>query len=452
MADEQNDTQGTEPIETNGAAETVRPEELDTAGKSLSDALRISFAILKLIMIALIVGFLASGFRTVDSGERALVLRFGKIRGLGEQERVLGPGAHWIIPYPVDEMIRIPVESQITLDINSFWYKEDREDVLGEGPKPRRYFSEKLNPLEHGYNLTRSQRQTEQLFGRGGPTTDEAAGLDLAESTEGSDYNIVHDRWRIIYRVADVEDFYTNVLVRDVLPGQVYFDVMKAEVTPLLRSLFEDAVVDAMVRYTIDEALLSVDTIRRHVHRVVQQKLDDVDSGILVTSVQLVEVTWPKQVDEAFQEFVKASQMSSQAVSDAESYAQKTLNEAAGGVARLLYEKLQEADASEAELETLWSQVAGQAQDEIAQAQAYRTKVVASAEANANYLLSLLPEYEKRPEIVAQRIYMDTVERVLATAEKFIVDTGGQTKDSEIRVLVNRDPTRRQSGQQEQGN
>jgi len=65
--------------------------ELDAAGKSLSEALRLSFIILKVIMIVLVILFFASGFRTIGPDEQALVLRFGKIRGERE-ERVLGPG------------------------------------------------------------------------------------------------------------------------------------------------------------------------------------------------------------------------------------------------------------------------------------------------------------------------------------------------------------------------
>jgi len=96
-------------------AEPVR-EELDAAGKSLSEALRISFIILKVIMIVLIVAFLASGFETVDSEEQAIVLRFGRIQTL------LDPGPHWILPYPIDEIVKIPVKTQVNLPINSFWY------------------------------------------------------------------------------------------------------------------------------------------------------------------------------------------------------------------------------------------------------------------------------------------------------------------------------------------
>ena len=50
---------------------------LDPAQQSLSDALRLSFAVLKVVMIVLAVFFLASGFFTVNQKQAALVLRFG---------------------------------------------------------------------------------------------------------------------------------------------------------------------------------------------------------------------------------------------------------------------------------------------------------------------------------------------------------------------------------------
>ena len=111
--------------------DTEKPtvDELDTAGKSLSEALRMSFIILKVIMIVLVLAFLASGFETVDSNEQALVLRFGKIRGVGEK-RILGPGLHWILPYPIDEIVKIPVERAIHLSIDSFWYHESPQERI----------------------------------------------------------------------------------------------------------------------------------------------------------------------------------------------------------------------------------------------------------------------------------------------------------------------------------
>lgn len=419
-------------------AEAVESQELDAAGKSLSDALRISFAILKVIMVVLVVAFLASGFKTVDSGEKALVLRFGAIRGVGE-ERVLGPGWHWVFPYPIDELVKIPVEAQTRLPITSFWYRQTREDILGESPKPRNLVPEKLNPLTEGYCLTRGRAEEASVIASVLETDQEPP-----PDRESSDYNIVHTQWQIDYQVNNIEAFYTNVYIQDVRPGQVYFDVMKEWVAPLLRSVVEDSVVTAMVNYTIDEAIQSVDTIPRHVEQFAQQKLDAIDSGIRVTKVQLVAATWPRQVDDAFEEFIAASQRSGMAISEAKNYAEQTLTDAAGQVAESLYAALMDAGTSEARLASLWSQVAGQAQNTVAQAEAYSTRVVEGAKANADYLTSILPEYRKWPELVAQGIYLDTMEQVLQNAdEKFVLEPPETTQGQEVRILVNRDQTLR---------
>lgn len=419
--------------------ETVESRELDAAGKSLSDALRISFAILKVIMIVLVVAFLVSGFKTVEPGERALVLRFGAIRGVGE-ERVLGPGWHWVFPYPVDELVKIPVEAQIRLPVTSFWYRQTRNDIIGEGPKPRNLVPEKLNPLTEGYCLTRGRVDESRFLS--GPTAADPGAPALTLDRESSDYSIVHTQWQIDYQVGNIEAFYTNVFVRDVSPGQIYFDVMKEWIAPLLRSVVEDSVVTAMVNYTIDEAIQSTDTIPRHVEQLVQQKLDAIDSGIRVTKVQLVAATWPRQVDRAFEEFIAASQRSGMAISDARNYAEQTLTDAAGQIAEPLHAALMADDPDERRLAFLWSQVAGEAQNTVAQAAAYSTKVVEGAKANATYLMSILPEYRKWPELVAQGIYLDTIERVLQNAdEKFVLGPAELSKGQEIRILVNRDQT-----------
>ncbi len=419
--------------------EALQPRELDAAGKSLSDALRLSFGILKVIMIVLVVAFLISGFKTVDSGEQAMVLRFGAIRGVGE-ERVLGPGWHWVFPYPIDELVKIPVEAQIRLPINSFWYRQTRNDILGEGPKPRNMVPQKLNPLTEGYSLTRSRTEdAATVLEQNAP----GEGLsEIAFDNEASDYSIVHTQWQIDYRIGNIEQFYTNVYVRAARPGQVYSEVMEEGIAPLLRSVVEDSVVTAMVQYTIDEALQSTDTIPRHVEQLAQAKLDAIDSGIRLTKVQLVAATWPQQVDQAFQDYIAASQKSGLAISDARNYAEQTLTDAAGQVAEPLYDALMASEISDDRLEYLWSQVAGQAQDTLAQAQAYRTKVVEAAKANATYLQSILPEYRKRPELVKQRIYLDTIERVLENAdEKFVIEPVEGSQGQEIRILINRDQT-----------
>jgi len=411
--------------EHDDADQPLQVEQLDAAGKSLFDAFRISFTILKVIMIVLVVAFLASGFRTVGPDERALVLRFGKIQGIGD-DAILGPGPHSVYPYPIDELVKIPVEKNINLPVNTFWYKENREDVMGQGVKPRNLRAEKLDPLVEGYCLTRSQAV--------------AGAAHVARDSEGSDYNIVHTRWQINYQIANVDQFFRNVYVRDVKPGQIYSDIMVASITPLLRSVVDDAIVVTMVHYTIDEALQSVDTIPRRVQQLVQEKLDALESGIRVVQMQLVSTTWPMQVDEAFQAYVEASQKSAKVVTEARTYAETTLNKTAGQVAEPLCEALLDPNSDPQQREVLWAQVTGDAQGAIAQAQAYQTKVVEAARASANYLTSILPEYRKRPLLVARELYLAAIQQVLTNAdEKFVLDSSDKAKDREFRILLNRD-------------
>lgn len=416
-------------------APQIRPrEELDAAGKSLSEALRISFIILKVIMVVLVIIFLASGLRTVGSNEQALVLRFGKIRGIGES-RVLGPGLKLLFPYPIHEIVKIPTAKKQTLPINSFWYFQKSLDVLPKGPKTRERFGDTLKPKEDGYCITRGEQQSQ-----------------LAPGATGSDYNIVHSKWQLTYSIDDPERFFKNVYIEDIKPGQSHADVIEKSLTPLLKPLVEHSVVSAMVNYTIDDVIQNPGSISKNVQRLVQQKLDKIETGIKVISIQLTERIWPRQVDDAFQASIRARQASQKAISQAKGYAENTLNEAGGPVADRLLKALRDQNPGEQETELLWAQLAGQAQERIAEARAYRTKVVETAKANAEYLQLLLPEYKKSPELVIQKIYQDAIEDVLNNAEeKMIIQPTKGTKGAEFRIKLNRDPTiKPESGESKQ--
>ena len=393
-------------------------DEFDPGARSLSEALRISFIILKVIMVVLVILFLAWGFRMVGPDEQALVLQFGKIQGVGEK-RLLGPGPHWVFPYPIEEIVKINVEKKPNLPINSFWYYKKPDQLPNQPPQ----IDPTLNPLKDGYCITRSEKQL-QLTG-----------------SQGSDYNIIHCKWQLTYKIDDPERFFKNVYVENIKPGQVYFDVISESLTPVLRNLVEDSIVSAMVNYTIDEAISSQDRIPKHVAKLLQDKLDKIQSGIKVVSIQLTDVTWPRQVDYAFLASIKASQDSQKTISEARTYAENAMNEAAGPVASELLAAIENTNTSEQQKELLWEQAAGASQEKIAQARAYRTKVVETTKANADYLQQLLPQYRQRPQLVIQKIYQDAIEYVLGNInEKIIIQPTEGTQGSEIRVMLNRDP------------
>jgi membrane protease subunit HflK len=389
-------------------------QDMDSGSKALAEALRVSFAILKIIMIVLVVLFFASGIFTVEKNEKALVLRFGKVLSDSSGKMLLEPGLHWAFPYPIDEIVIIPVSGTQKLGIDSFWYFDPTQ---GKGRVPQ-----SLNPVQDSYALTRNES---------------------IDSMNGNDYNIVHCKWQLNYTIEeDPYAFFKNVQIRPVKPGEVYSEVIAESVEPLLTSVCDNAVITTLVKYSIDEATTTGKSkIASEVQKKVQKKLSQLDTGIMVKDMQILVMTWPRQVNDAFQASIKASQTRKKIETDAWAYYDKVLNEAAGPYAEDIYAGIMSPDTPEDEMELLWSRLAGEGRKKIADARAYRTTVVENAKANADYLERILPEYNKRPELVIQKIYQDTMEQVLENVEeKILVQPGQGDKEREFRVIINRDP------------
>jgi membrane protease subunit HflK len=408
-------------------AQEAGGERLGPGYNYLSNALKVSFILLKIIMVVLIVLFLVSGFRTISHDEQAFVLRFGKIRGQGE-DRILGPGLKMLWPYPIHEIIKVPVQRKINLPLNVFWYYQKPGEEMDEAVNEKAYFMPTLNPLTDGYCIVRGEKQEPN-----------------ATVSEGSDYNILHSKWVLTYQITDPESFYKNCYIDAgrLQAGQNYGDIIEQGVTPLLENLLADAIVRTMVNYSVEEAMYERSSgVTEQVRRLLQEKLNKIDSGIKVVAVQRNRIAVPRQVEDAFQAAHTAVQTKEKTISEAKLYSEKTLSETAGPVANELLAALKNKDANEQQKELLWSQLAGKSQEEIADARAYRTQVVENARANADYLSRILPEYRKHPQLVIHRIYRDAVEQILDNAdEKIIIQPGQTTKGSEIRIMVNRDPT-----------
>jgi membrane protease subunit HflK len=382
--------------------------ELDAGSRSLADALRISFFVLKIVMVVLVILFFSSGVFTIGPDERAMVLRFGRIRGETSDKKILGPGLHWAVPYPIEEIIKFPGKNTVQrMAIDDFWYNETKNTT-----------SLSLDPVMDGYCLTRNDT--------------------VADLKAGDDYNIIHSKWLLTFRISDCELFFKNVYVKRPPAGQNYIDVISASVEPFLKSLACDAIVATMVQFSIDEAIKSDAQISRQAEKLLQEKLDAVESGVEVDSMQITQIIWPRQVEDAFVASIKASNEADKLIREAKGYAESKINEA-GGIEAV--RAMSDSNITEQQLDNYLANAAGQVRQTISQSRAYRTKVVESAKANADYLAKLLPEYRKRPKLVLERIYQEAMEEILSnTQETIIVQPSSGVKSTEFRVLVNRDP------------
>ena len=122
----------------------------DTGSQALAEALRSSFAIVKVVMVLMVLAFFSSGFFTVGPQEKAVILRFG--RPIGEPDKVLlNSGWHWSYPYPIDEVVKIPITEIQKVNSTVGWYATTAEQELSGEELPA---GASLNPAVDGYAIT----------------------------------------------------------------------------------------------------------------------------------------------------------------------------------------------------------------------------------------------------------------------------------------------------------
>ena len=127
-----------------------------------------------------------------------------------------------------------------------------------------------------------------------------------------------------------------------------------------------------------------------------QRYLVNYTTGINVQKVNIDDASPPSQVQEAFDDVIKAREDEERVKNEAESYANGIVPEARGRAQRIKEE-----------------------------AEAYRQQVIAKATGEAQRFDQLLDEYAKAPEVTRERLYIDALESVLANTNKVMVDVEG---------------------------
>jgi len=130
-------------------------------------------------------------------------------------------------------------------------------------------------------------------------------------------------------------------------------------------------------------------TIRERAQALINQY----KTGLEITSVNMQPAKPPEQVKEAFDDAIKAREDKERLENKAEAYSNEILPRARGEAARV------QADAK-----------------------AYRDRVIAGAEGETARFLALLNEYEKAPEVTRERLYLETMEKVLGETGKVLLD------------------------------
>ncbi len=288
----------------------VERERLDPANQALADALRISFMILKLVIIFVVGLFIAGGFYQVEQNQRAVELLFGRVQGAG-REAITEPGWHWVWPY-VGEVILIPAPTAVqTLDVDSFWYyMTEKEKTLGKVMRVEKT----LQIVRDGYSLTSTRRADQTLL----RDVSDGGGLDGGErELSVTDYNLVHTKWRIEYYVTDPITF-----VRNLWDGkkQGWFIVER-----LLRSILSDAVINVSAHRDIDWILWqNTNQFTNDVEVRMTARLNAIDVGMTAKLI-LIDKSTPHQVRQAFDRATSARSTKNAMLNTAEAQANEII-------------------------------------------------------------------------------------------------------------------------------
>jgi modulator of FtsH protease HflK len=195
-----------------------------------------------------------------------------------------------------------------------------------------------------------------------------------------SDVNLVDLRFAVQYQLSD--------------PTKSLFQVRDPEVT--LSEVSEMAIREIVGRSELDDVLVGKTRpeITRRTKELIQHTLDTYNTGITVTTVNLTDVQVPEAVIPSQRDANKALADQERFVKESQAYANSIIPVAEGAAARMQQD-----------------------------AEAYKSQVTAIAEGQASRFSQLEEAYAQSPEVTRRRLYMDTIENVLARAHKVLIDS-----------------------------
>src|SRR5215468_8213782 len=176
--------------------------------------------------------------------------------------------------------------------------------------------------------------------------------------------------------------------------GNFLFNIQNPEGT--VKAVAESAMREVIGRSQIQPILTGArNTIEQGVQELMQKTLDSYGSGVLITQVQMQKVDPPAQVIDAFRDVQAARADLERLQNEAQTYANRIVPDAKGRAAQI-----------------------------IQAAEGYKQQAIAEARGQSARFLKVYEEYAKAKEVTRERIYLETMERVLGGSEKLVFDGG----------------------------
>jgi len=305
--------------------------------------------------------YLLSGVYTVEPGEVAVSKIFGK-----EVRQSITEGLHYHLPWPIEAVEKVNVS-------------EIRRVAVGMP-----YSQEPLLFPKKG--LTSPHAGAAEHAGHGSSdsfATDSATSSPIAASAKNQfftgDENILEIRMNIQYQIKDASDYLFNINSPDAI---VPFAV-------------RSAVTEFFGQMPVEDLLtVAKSQIQKQIALKAQNMLDGYGTGLYIVNVNLQEVNPPKEVAEAFRDVASAKEEREEKINKAQGYWNALIPESRGKAHKL-----------------------------ISDAEGYQEKVVNQSRGDAEKFSAMLSEYRRAKKVTEYRLYLETIEQILAKAKKFVVDS-----------------------------
>ncbi|MGQ0665311.1 MAG: FtsH protease activity modulator HflK [Pseudomonadota bacterium] len=196
------------------------------------------------------------------------------------------------------------------------------------------------------------------------------------------DENIIDIQYTVFWQIKDALRFLFKIAAPELTLKQAAESAMR------------DVAGQMPAQFVLAEGRAKVETETR---RLLQQILDQYETGILITQVQLRTVDPPAQVIDAFRDVQRAKADRERARNEADGYRNDIVPRARGEAQRFIQE-----------------------------AEGYRQQVIAQAQGEAQRFNSVYSAYKEAAEVTRQRLYLETMETIMRGANKVIIDQAGQ--------------------------
>ncbi len=194
---------------------------------------------------------------------------------------------------------------------------------------------------------------------------------------------------------------FVQYVVKD--PSQFLFRVRESELA--LKTSAEVALRSVVGRNTIDYTMTEGRVVvQDEVKKYLQTLLDEYQTGLMVTEARLLVVDPPEEVKDAFHDVVRAWEDRERLMREAEGYREDLIPKARGESAQM-----------------------------VRSAEAYKEQRVIRAQGDATKFLDLLKTYKKAKDVTRERLYLETLDKILPGKEKYILPPEG--KDSVLKLL-----------------